>query len=520
MKSRYFAGRLILLILALAVVAAIPLAAMAWPNNLQTDVKAHSIGDGSSVEMSNSNIPQGKPGDTIVLEIPLHIEFNYQDNDDKFFSEDLYTDDQITYSGVKIYEPKIYQVFERLAVTINTSNGDALPFEVDPDEDYGREYILYDENNNPYNAGYAVYELTLREDAEAGSYVIPLTVEWIDFTGKKKTDTKHFKAIVTVQAKSTSSGSSGGGWSGGGGGGGTEAAQPQAKLMVASITTEPELPKAGQEFEMILVLRNTSESQYLQNIKMTYAAEEDLVMPISGTNSVYIKRIEKNQDHEVRLKVKAMPEVTGQPIKVEVNFEFEDGKVNALTETQTLVLNVEQPMRFEIDDPVMPAAAPYAGDQVEFTVRVYNLGRPTMYNVMARVVQDNENLVQTQSGFGGPIETGTDKVLEMEVVPMTEGEYTMTVEISFEDADGNKYVEPRTTTFYALALDEYDPDEDFLDLPEEPEEPEEPTAMLIMQSLPWWLYAAIGGILFILILSMGIGARRRRRKGFEDDEMD
>lgn len=515
MKSTRFAGRLLILVLVLAAVAALPLVALALDyTNVQGQIKDHSFGNGSSVEMTNNNIPQGKPGEAISLEVPLHIEFNYQDVYDAFHTIDLYTDSVVNDE----YDPRIQQIFNHLSVELNTSNPDSLPFVVEAGENYFRR-IVYEVNGNLVNDGFAAFDLTLREDAEAKSYVIPLIVEWTDYTGKTVRDTSHFRAVVTVQAKPTSSGSSGGGWSGGGGGG-TEAATPQAKLMVASVQTIPEEPKAGETFEIVLMLRNTSESKYLQNVSMTYTAEEDLIMPVSGTNSVYIKRIDKGADHEVRLNVKAMPEVTGQPVKMELAFEFEDAKVTALTATQTIVLNVDQPIRIQVDDPVMPAVAPYAGDVVEFTLQVYNLGRPTVYNVMARVVSDNANLVQVQAGFGGQMETGTNKALEMEIIPQEAGEYTATVELSYEDADGEKFIETRAFTLFAMAIEEYDTDESWMNEPEEPEEPEEPAALLIMQSLPWWLYAAIGGILLLLILSMGIGARRRRRKDFEDDEMD
>ena len=42
----------------------------------------------------------------------------------------------------------------------------------------------------------------------------------------------------------------------------------------------------------------------------------------------------------------------------------------------------------------------------------------------------------------------------------------------------------------------------------------------IMQMLPGWVYAAAGSLLMGVIVLMGVGARSRRRKALEDDEMD
>jgi hypothetical protein len=369
--------------------------------------------------------------------------------------------------------------------------------------------------------GYADFSFTLKADAAPQGYAIPLIVTGEDFRGNALSKEGLVYRVIVQEPAPTAPPSSGGG-GGGGGGGGVAAPKPQAKLMVVSVATEPELPKAGDEFDIVLTLRNTSESQYLQNITMTYTAQEDMLLPVGGTNNVYIPRIDKSADYDVRLNVKAMPEVTGQPVKLDLSFDFEDSSVTSLTASQTVTINVDQPIRIQIDDPVMPASAPYAGDVVEFTMTVYNLGRPMLYNVMARVVSDNPNLMQAEAGFGGNMESGTNKALELSVIAMEPGDYSASVELSYENAEGDKFVETRSFSLYAMEVEDYSMDDSWMYEQAEPEEQpaEEPAALLIMQSLPWWLYAAIAGILLLLILTMGLSARKRRRKELEEDEMD
>ena len=82
-------------------------------------------------------------------------------------------------------------------------------------------------------------------------------------------------AVVNVTGGSSSGGGGGGGYSyysyGGGGGGSysTPTAAPQARVLVESIATNPAEVKAGDSFDLILMLRNTSTRQYVQNMRVT-----------------------------------------------------------------------------------------------------------------------------------------------------------------------------------------------------------------------------------------------------------
>ena len=44
--------------------------------------------------------------------------------------------------------------------------------------------------------------------------------------------------------------------------------------------------------------------------------------------------------------------------------------------------------------------------------------------------------------------------------------------------------------------------------------------MTVLAALPWWLYAAAAGLFALLLFGIGMSARRRRVRAFEDDEMD
>ena len=110
--------------------------------------------------------------------------------------------------------------------------------------------------------------------------------------------------------------------------------------MVENIETNPKEIKAGDEFDLILNLRNTSAKQYVQNIKLTLTPEEDALLPVSGSTSVYIEKIGKGESYPVKMRMKARPDLADKPVKIEISMEFEDKALTALTATQSMVLNV------------------------------------------------------------------------------------------------------------------------------------------------------------------------------------
>ena len=103
------------------------------------------------------------------------------------------------------------------------------------------------------NYGYAVFSnLTVRSSLSNGTVAVPFTARYTDaVTGE--TQTVELSALVNI----TGARSSGGG---GGGGGSyvTPTTAPQARVIVESISTDPQAVQAGDSFDLVLRLRNTS----------------------------------------------------------------------------------------------------------------------------------------------------------------------------------------------------------------------------------------------------------------------
>lgn len=374
------------------------------------------------------------------------------------------------------------------------------------------------------NYGYAVFSgLSVKTSLSNGTVAVPFTARYTDaFTGE--TQSVDLSALVNITGARTSSG-----------GGGSSSyvaptAAPQARVIVESIATNPAQVQAGDSFELILMLRNTSQKQYVQNMRVTIDSENDVLIPQSGSNTVYIDRIDAQGVCELRYPVRANLEIPDRPLKVDVSIEYEDSSVASQSAAQQLVISVGQKMRLSVSEPVLDASSLYAGDSVNVTLQVINEGRTTLYNVSVTPICDNPDLSLPTSAYLGNMEGGTAKKAELSLIPGEAGDYSADLLVSWEDALGEKYTETRSVTFSALAeetidygtstgntqLDYYSTDISGFDDSYEADE----DASYIMTLLPWWIYAAAAGLYFVIVIYIAVSMRSRRRKALEDDEMD
>ena len=468
----------------------------------------------SVISVSPKSFPVGKPKGTVTIALP--ISYQREENDAPVYSDMLTTGKRAEkYTGKETIAD-----FNQSELALKGVRN--MYIELDPFGDapltaasLPPAYVVKD----GVNQGYAVFpDITVKSSAENGYYTLTGRLYW-GMEGQP--EGKYSSMTFTTQVRVTgAASSSGGSYYGGGGGvpsGGTE--KPQAKLVVEAITTDPLNPKAGENFEVVLSLKNTSASYYVQNVEVTYTTEEDALMPTSGSNSVYIAKIDKSESFEQRLPVKASPELTNENVKIELAMEYEDKKLTALTATQSVMVKVQQVQRMQLDELQLPTTQTVAGDSADVSLGIFNLGRTVLYNVTAKVVCDNPNLMMGQSFFGGNMDPGTSKTAELEVTPVEGGQYNASVVVTYENAMGEVTTETRPFALTVAALEEMNYDE-MMDYEEPAPEPQAPSAAEIMQYLPLWVYAAVGLILLAVILAIAMSARRRRRRMFEDDEMD
>lgn len=488
------------------------------PTDDPTDAPTNEpSGEGSVMigQMAVETLKVGQSG--VTLAIPV----SYADAAARVYSN-RGDDGSVLKPGSEGFSGEILNYIERLDVEITAESAADPTFPFLLSEQGVSRTVIAD----GVNYGYAVFSnLTVRSSLSNGTVAVPFTARYTDaLTGE--TQTVELSALVNI----TGARSSGGG----GGGGGSYVAPttaPQARVIVESISTDPQTVQAGDSFDLVLKLRNTSEKQYVQNMRVTIDTENDVLIPRSGSNTVYIDKIDAQGLYELRYPVRANLEVPDRPLKVEVSIEYEDSAVSAQTAAQQLVVSVGQKMRLSVSEPVMDASSLYAGDSLDVALQVVNEGRTTLYNVSVAPESASENLTLPTAAYLGNMEGGTSKRAELSLTPTKEGDYKADLIVTWEDALGEKYTEKRSISFSAQAdetidysgstggnpADYYSND---INGGNDVDSAPETDASAILSMLPWWVYAAAAGLYFVIVIYAAMSVRARRRKALEDDEMD
>ncbi len=187
----------------------------------------------------------------------------------------------------------------------------------------------------------------------------------------------------------------------------TEAPLPQPKIIMDSHTITPEQVMAGETFSLNVTLKNTSDSQSVQNIKVTAKGGEtaDLI-PVEDTGSAYIKKIGPGKTEDFLVKIQVRQDAKPGPQIVSLAIEYENSKAVAFTTSEEIIIQVKQPIRLEYDPPTIPESV-NAGDTISISMNLMNMGKSTLYNV--RCALEAPGLMPEGSVFLGNMESGTSK---------------------------------------------------------------------------------------------------------------
>ncbi len=433
-------------------------------------------------QMPNAN---AKVGESLTLD--LGVEF--ASSDGQRFS---YTD------------PEFYQYVDYIEIQPEIT--DNYPFVVT--DELSRKIIrsLEDAQTNPFT-----YGVQVKKSLTNGAYTFNFTLRY-RLKGKAEPEADKTEAgmVFVTGAKTPGSG-------GGGGGGGVSLPDPQAKLIVDSLITDPSAPQAGDTFDVKLMLKNTNEKQYIQNIKVSYTVDNDVLLPANGSSSFYIPKINAGETYELVIPVTARPDMPDSPVKMNLTMEYEDKKVSSVSANQVVILNVKQVQKIKLDQLVLPQGEVLVGESASFTMNIINSGRTTLYNVSAAML-DNDMFTTGGSSYIGNLEAGASKQMELDIYPNAEGAIDGTVRVTYEDANGNQQYEDVPYSIYASPVD--DGSGDIYDPIIEPTP--EPTYEIsnILENLPWWVYGSAGLFVICIVMLLAVAAHRRKAASMMDYDDD
>ncbi len=149
---------------------------------------------------------------------------------------------------------------------------------------------------------------------------------------------------------------------------------------------------------------------------MSMKSDDSTILPVGGTNTVYQERLEKDTEESFNFQLQVQPNADPKTYNLTLDIAYEDKSANPLTDSATISIPIRQQIRVELDNPIIQADG-MEGEPVPLSMNVYNLGKSTLYNLKATI--EGNYLRAEQSFFGGNMESGASKTVELNIIAET-----------------------------------------------------------------------------------------------------
>lgn len=333
------------------------------------------------------------------------------------------------------------------------------------------------------------------------NYPIEITVSYTDDFGEKS----ELNQFVGIFVNAPESG---------------DPAKGKPKLIIDKYSFEPQLVKAGENFDMTLSFYNTSSKKTVKNIKIFLTAEigsnpdgsgggSSAFTPVDSSNTFYIDSIPPKGRVEKTITMFTIPDAIAKTHTITANFEYEDNEGTELKDIELIGVPVVQNSRLETGElSYYPEAM--VGEPMPVSLEFYNTGKVTLYNMMVKLEGDFQ--MENGSYYIGNFVSGSSEFFEGMVIPSEPGELTGEVVFTYEDSTGQ---EQELRKEFTLNVMEMPPMEEFPgDMP--PMEDMKPGGIKgILKSK--WLWISLGAILAI-VGGVIFYKKKKRKKEMSFDE--
>ena len=269
------------------------------------------------------------------------------------------------------------------------------------------------------------FVFTPTDDAITRNYPINITVEYEDDFNQGE-DFKHtinqYVGMYVVAGDSSSN---------------------KAKLILDKYSFEPQLVRAGENFEMNLSFYNTSSSKTVKNIKIFLTSEagssneesnSSAFTPVNSSNTFYIDSIGPKSRVQKTITMYTIPDAIAKTHTITANFEYEDNEGEEyIGITELIGVPVVQQSKLEVGEiAYMPEA--FVGQSTPISLEFYNTGKVTLYNMMVKLEGDFQS--ENAQYYVGNFDSGSSEFFEGYVIPMEMGALEGDVVFTYEDSTG------------------------------------------------------------------------------------
>lgn len=405
-----------------------------------------------------------------------------------------YTINMRNASGVTAYDVNVKMVLD--------ADTNKFPFEIN-DANYDRNF----DRIEPEGVVELPYSMAIRSDAYSGYYPIGLKITYKESSEASEAKTVEESYYVRIKNKDKEQTFE------------NAEDRSKARLIVDSYETIPAKIYAGDQFELVLRMKNASSDITATNILFAMESEqaEDksaVFSTDSGSSSVVVNSLRPGETTELRMQMTAKASVDQRSYTISVKETYDSPEYKNASETVSISIPVYQTARLNTGTfEVMPESIEVGGESnVMFSIN--NMGKVILYNVMVDFTADSINPVNTYVGNIEPGKTGNvDVMLSGVAATMDEGK--IKIKITYEDENGDQAepVEKELNLFVSEPMVDMGDDMDFGNTDDMMTE--EPSFFGKHKGL------IIGGALIVLAAGGGAAFQiRKKKKKASEEELD
>ena len=375
-----------------------------------------------------------------------------------------------------------------------------FPFEIN-DGNYDRYY-----ERIGYGETVAVpYSMAIRKDSYTGYYPIKFTVTFrLSSEGDLHTEELLFYVHITSKDKEDDLGDF------------DANDRVRARLIVDSYYTVPEVVYAGDEFDLVMNMKNASTNVPASNILFTLESEKvddsAVFTTESGSSSIVVDSLGPGQSTEVRARYTARAGVDQRSYAITIKEKYDSPEFKNAEESISVDIPVKQYARLTTSNiEVMPASIT-VGSESNVMFGINNTGKVILYNVTVSFLGDSINPVDSYVGNIKPGETGNVDAMLSGVAP-TMDDGTITISITYEDENG-VLAEPVTKEMNPMVTEDMSMDEMW--------DPAMTDPSLMEEEPSFWekygLFVGLGAAAALIAAVVVIRKLRAKKKAKEEEE--
>lgn len=281
----------------------------------------------------------------------------------------------------------------------------------------------------------SLYSMGIMNNAASGYYPLSYTVSYKLTPQASISYTEEYSFYVKIENPSMNDSSSTLGEF-------NENDRKKARLIIDSYQTIPAEVYAGQEFELILTMKNASADINASNILFTLDSEKienSAVFSMEdGANSVVVNSMKAGETAEVRMKMTAAPGVDPRSYAITIVEKYDSPEYKNAEEKVTLNIPVRQIARLSVSNFELMPESIETGSETNVMFGINNTGKVMLYNVEVSFEADSVKPISAYIGNIKPGETGNVDTMLSGIQP-TMDDGSVKVLIRYEDVNGNPF---------------------------------------------------------------------------------